>query len=142
MFSGKKNLIFFHISAQNTPRETECIWIELINKHKHVLFGVFYRSSNSDSLYYSTTEDSLHLAVDTDINDIIVTGDFNYNMLNSQSSRKIEELCRLFALFQTINQQTHFTLLDLVLVSNKDHLVTSGVGDSFLCQDMRYHWHI
>ena len=25
------------------PNRTECIWIELINKTKHVLFGVFYR---------------------------------------------------------------------------------------------------
>ena len=139
-----KEGIYYKRRYDLEPRETECIWIELINKHKHVLFGIFYRAPNSDALYYSTIEDSLHLAVDTGINDIIVTGDFNYNMLTSQSSRKIEDLCRQFALFQTINQPTHFTensssLLDLVLISNKDHLVTSGVGDPFLCQDMRYH---
>ena len=34
------------------PQETECIWIELVYKHKYVLFGAFYRAPNSDSLYY------------------------------------------------------------------------------------------
>ena len=34
------------------PNRTECIWIELINKTKHVLFGVFYRPPNSDSTYF------------------------------------------------------------------------------------------
>ena len=66
-------------------------------------------------------------------------------MLNSQSSRKIEELGRQFDLFQQHFTENSSSLLDLVLVSNKDHLVTNGVGDPFLCQDMRYHcqiWHI
>ena len=92
------------------PRETECMWIELIYKHKPVLFGAFYRTPNSDSLYYSTIEDSLHLAIDTGINEIMFTGLLaGYYMLNSQSSRKNVELCRQYALFQTINQPTHFT---------------------------------
>ena len=35
------------------PRGIECLWIEIINKHKHVLF-VFLRPLNSDADYYST----------------------------------------------------------------------------------------
>ena len=55
-------------------------------------FGLFYRSPNSDDYYYSNIEDSLALALNTGIADIIVTGDFNLNVLNSPSARKIEGL--------------------------------------------------
>ena len=58
----------------------ECIWIELTLKHKYILFGLFYRPPNSDSTYFTSIEDSIHLAVDTGIQDIVVTGDFNFNM--------------------------------------------------------------
>ena len=69
------------------------MWIELTLRHKHILFGLFYRPPNSDALYFSSIEDSIHLAVDTGIQDIIVTGDFNYNMLATQSSAKIKRSC-------------------------------------------------
>ena len=126
------------------PNRTECIWIEIINKTKHVLFGVFYRPPNSDSTYFSSIEDSFHLATDTSINDIIITGDFNFNVLHAQHSRKIEALCRQFSLYQMITEPTHFTensssLLDIILVNNKNHVTTSGVGDPFLDQNIRYH---
>ena len=55
-------------------------------------------------------------------------GDFNSNTLNPLMSRKIESLCTQFSLHQAINQPTHFTehsssLIDILLVSNKDHLL-------------------
>ena len=113
-------------------------------KHRHVLFGLFYRPPNSDLIYNTTMEDSIHLAVDTGINDIIITGDFNLNMYNSQSARKINDLCYQFSLTQVINEPTHFTehfssLIDLMLVSNPNHVILNGVGDPFLGQDLRYH---
>lgn len=126
------------------PVGIECIWIELTIKHKHILFGLFYRPPNSDSTYFTSIEDSVHLAVDTGIQDIVVTGDFNFNMLSAQLSAKIKNLCEEFSLTQTINQPTHFTehsssLLDIILTSNDNHLIFSGVGDPFLSQDLRYH---
>ena len=39
--------------------------------------------------YYSSLEDSIHLAVDTGTFDIIITGDFIFNMLNSQMHVKL-----------------------------------------------------
>ena len=102
-----------------------------------MLFGVFYRPPNSDSTYFSSFEDSFHLATYTFINDIIITGDFNFNSLNAQHSRKIEALCRQISIYQIITEPTHFTensssLLDIILVNNKIHVTTSGVGDPFL----------
>ena len=88
--------------------------------------------------------ETFHLATDTSINDIIITGDFNFNVLNAQHSRKIEALCRQFSFYQIITEPTHFTenssyLLDIILVNNKNHVTTSGVGDPFLDQNIRYH---
>ena len=70
--------------------------------------------------------------------------DFNFNVLNAQHSRKIEALCRQFSLYKIITEPTHFTensssLLDIILVSNKNHVTTSGVGGPFLDQNIRYH---
>ena len=89
-------------------------------------------------------EDSIHLAIDTGFQDILVTGDFNFNMLNVQSSYKIKDLCEQHASKQTINEPTHFTehsssLLDIILTTNENHLIFTGVGDPFLAQEIRYH---
>ncbi|MCG7870185.1 MAG: hypothetical protein JAY74_27935 [Candidatus Thiodiazotropha taylori] len=139
-----KETLFYKRRDDLEIRGVENIWIELANNHKRVLFGVFYRPPNSDATYFSNIEDSLALAVDTGISDIIVTGDFNLNMLNVRTSRKIESLCVQFSFYQSIDQPTHFTentssLIDIILVSNKDHLLLSGVGDPFLNQELRYH---
>ena len=122
----------------------ENIWIELIFKHKRVLFGLFYRPPNSDQLYYNSLEDSIHLAIDTGIDDVIITGDLNFNMSNPQSARKIQSLSEQFSLHQCISEPTHFTehsssLIDILLLTKPNHLILSGVGDPFLQQDVRYH---
>ena len=116
--------------------DVECLWIDLTLKHKHVLFGVFYRPPSSDAAYFSAMEDSISLAIGSGISDIIVTGDFNYNMLNPLLTSKVQDLCQQFSLKQTIAEPTHFTehslsLLDLILTNNENHLIISGVGDPF-----------
>ena len=125
-------------------RGVESIWIELSLKHKHILFGVFYRPAYSEAVIFSAIEDSINLAVDSGVNDIIITGNFNLNMQNVQSARKITSLCEQLSLVQSIEEPTHFTetsssLIDLLLVTNNEHLILSGVGDPFLHQDIRYH---
>ena len=99
---------------------------------------------SSNAAYLSSIEDCIHLALDTGIQDIIVTGDFNFNMVNAQLSVKIKDLCEQFSLEQVINEPTHYTeysssLLDIILTNNKDHIILSGVGDPFLTQEVRYH---
>ena len=118
-----KESLFYRRRKDLEIRGIETIWIEIITKHKHILFGSFYRPPSSDLMYYSGIEDSIHLAVDTGINDIIITGDFNFNMLNIQTSRKIRLLCEEFSLTQVITEPTHFTetsasLIDIILVSD------------------------
>ena len=122
----------------------ECIWIELITTHKRFLFGVFYRPPNTTAIQHALLEDSIHLAVDTGITDIIITGDFNINMSDATSARKINSLCQQLSLFQCISDPTHFTehsssTIDLILTSNKDIIKMSGTGDPCLEQATRYH---
>ena len=126
------------------PQGIECLRIELTLKHKHILYELFYRLPNSNAAYFSSMEYSIHLATATGIQDILVTGDFHFNMLNVQSSYKSKDLCEQHALKQTINEPTHFTehsssLLDILLTTNENHLIFTGVGDPFLAQEIRYH---
>ena len=62
-----KDCIYNKCRLDIEPIGIECIWTEQVIKHKHVLFGLFYRPHNSDLNYNSTMEDSIHLAVDTGI---------------------------------------------------------------------------
>ena len=41
--------------------------------------------------------------------------------------------------FIPVYQLASSSLTDLLLVSNKDRIIVSGVGDPFLHQDIRYH---
>ena len=131
-----KNTLYYRRRADLELRGIECIWIEL--------GGLFYRPPNADAVYYSAVEDSIHLASDSGIHDIVITGDFNFNMFNSQSSRKINSICEQLSFSQMIQEPTHFTehsssLIDILIVSNKRHVINCGVSDPFLHQDTRYH---
>ena len=64
---------------------TECLWIEVYVKTKKVLIGTFYRPPNSAPVVFSDIENSVGLATDTGIEEIVVTGDLNLNMLNPHS---------------------------------------------------------
>ena len=114
----------------------ECVWVEVNVRNKRVLVGTFYRPPNSLPLMLSDIENSIGLAVDTGISDIVILGDFNLNMLATQSQRKINDLCQQYGLIQLINEATNFTessasIIDLIMVSNINSVDISGVGEPF-----------
>ena len=116
----------------------EYIWIQIkSNNNRNILYGVFYRPPNLDSTYTSLIEDSIDLAINSDIADVIITGDFNLNTMNENQFRKIEALCNQFNLFQCIYEPTHFTensmsIIDLLFVTNKNSILTTGGGEPCL----------
>ena len=63
----------------------ECIWIEVVINKKSLLLGLFCRPPNDSADVYSNIEEYISLAVDTGTSDIIISGDFNFNVLNSQT---------------------------------------------------------
>ena len=122
----------------------ECIWIEAKLGKTKLLVSVFYRPPTSDNQYFQLIENSISLAVETNIKDIIIMGDLNYNMLDAQRGHKINSLCQQLSLSQLITEPTHFTehsssLIDLVIASAENNILSCGVMDSFLDQDIRFH---
>ena len=122
----------------------ECLWMEVYVKTKQVLMGTFYRPLNSTPVVFSDIENSIGLATDTGIEEIVVTGDLNLNMLNPHSCAKILYVYQTYNLIQLINEPTHYTetlssIIDLILVSNLRSVELSGVSEPFLLHDVRYH---
>ena len=122
----------------------ECVWVEVNVGNKRVLVGTFYRPPNSLPLILSDIENSIGLAVDTGISDIVILGDFNLDMLATQSQRKVNDLCQQYGFIQLINEASNFTessapIIDLIMASNINAVDISGVGEPFLMQDIRYH---
>ena len=64
------------------------IWIELNNSHRRILFSLFWQSPSLDSNYFLNILDSIPLAAR--ISELIATGDYNLNLLNPLTARKIK----------------------------------------------------
>ena len=122
----------------------ECIWLELTLRNKTVLFSVFYRPPYSPAQTLVDIENTFDLAFDTNIGNIIVTGDINLNWLDSGSKRKISSVFGQYNLAQLICDLTHLTensssLIDLICTKNEPFVIFSGVGEAFLDHNLRYH---
>ena len=120
------------------------MWIEAHVQRKPVLIGTFYRPPNADASVLLDIETSIDLAIDTGINDIIITGDLNVDYLKENTRKKIADICNQYTLTQIIDEPTHFTehsssLIDIIVVNNNKNIVLSGVGEPFLSQNIRYH---
>ncbi|MEW8185640.1 MAG: reverse transcriptase family protein [Candidatus Thiodiazotropha endolucinida] len=121
----------------------EAVWVEISLRCKTILIGGFYRPPNSPVEYFNRIIESLDRACNTNINDMVILGDFNYNM-QCVNNNKIYELMQQYNLKQLIQEPTHFTessesLIDLILVRNVNNVITSGVYDTFLESQVRYH---
>ena len=54
--------------------------------------------------YFTGIENSVALAVDTGISDIIVTGDFNFDLLNERTAKKDRNNMYPVYIFQSVSQ--------------------------------------
>ena len=115
----------------------ESIWLEIHSKNKKILFGTFYRPPNSPAGTLLNIETSIGLAIDDNISDIVITGDFNLDLYKQIPSQKISDIMQQYNLIQLIDEPTHFTehsnsLIDIFLVTLPDSMiVTSGTGEPF-----------
>lgn len=138
-----RNTIFCKRRNDLEIRGLEAVWIEVTVKTKKLLIGGFYRPPNSNLDYFNLILESVDRAHNTNITDIIITGDFNYNMLTNDRN-KIKDMMLQFNLKQLIQEATHYTehsssLIDLILVRNESNILTSGVVDPFIPDQIRYH---
>lgn len=122
------------------------VWIEIVVQGQKYLYGTSYRPPNSPASLWDDIELSLDLAYNTNITNIIITGDFNANLFVSNSiSNRVLDMFRMYGMSQCISTEpTHFTehsssLLDIIAISSPNILAESSVGECFLGQYSRYH---
>ena len=87
--------------------------------------------------------ESFDRAFNTNVAGILITGDFNYNML-SNDNNKLKDLMYQYNLKQIITEPTHFTessssFIDLFLIRNDTNILHSEVIDPFIPEQVRYH---
>lgn len=122
----------------------ESVWIELKLKNNHsVLIGTFYRPPDSRNQVFDLIEYSFEMAVDTNIDTILVLGDFNEDMFDHRN-QNITSILRTYSFNQFISDATHHTetsasLIDLVICNNSNSVDLVHVGEPFVHTNMRYH---
>ena len=122
----------------------ECVWIELVDKDEKYLIGTFYRPPNSNNEIWERIEQSIELACDTNIKNIIITGDLNECQLNATGRTKINSICNSYNLLQVITEPTNVTetsesLIDVFMTNNPNAIVHSAVIEPFFDVNVRYH---
>lgn len=121
----------------------ECLWVELYVKKIKILFGLFYRPPDSPSYIWDHINQSLQKALCSGIDKVIVVGDFNENQLNTNLN-KLRNITSQNGLFQIISEPTFYcetssSLLDPIIVSDKELLVYHEVGENIPEANVRYH---
>ena len=82
----------------------EAMWLELRCVNKKMLLCVCYRDPNSLVIFWDHFSDSIELAKESNINDIIITGDLNADPIgNYRNFSKLKQLC------ESNNFQIHIT---------------------------------
>ena len=70
----------------------ESVWVQIQVKSKKVLIGRFYRPPNSGQDYFELIKESVDRACNTNIANVVITGDFNIDM-SQNNNNKIRNLC-------------------------------------------------
>lgn len=129
----------FGSSLISTSNSIEQLWINLKLKKEKYAIGVIYRPPSQDSNFFiSEFEEALSLITPL-FNNIICTGDFNFNLYNFNSTniRNFYSVLDEFDLTQIINSPTRITnitatLIDLIIVRKEDTVLEKGVVDNEL----------
>ena len=111
-----KQNTYSHRRQDLEPPNIECVWIEISTHNKKYLIGTFYRLPNSTNEIISSIEDSIALAFDTNIPNILITGDFDLDISKPSASRKVRGFCQHFSLGQLNNEPTHYTELSFSII--------------------------
>ena len=130
-----RNTLVAHRRTDLEINGLEAVWLEIIVRSKTILIRGFYRPPNSNNNYFDLILESIDKAYSTKIADIIITGDFNINMLVN-GNNKMTDVTQLYNLKQLIQEPTHFT-------ENSSSLRSSAfkcsVIDNFIPHQTHYH---
>ena len=124
------------IKIPNTPESPETLWVEVTVNHKKIAIGTLYKAPNIPSKTFYDAYESL-VYIFSKYEDPVLTGDFNVNMLNTESSdfkNLNDSLIEPFDFKQLIKNPTRITdksktLIDLMLVKDLNKVKTVGQCD-------------
>lgn len=117
----RSSIIHRFVLSSDTSSPIEYCFVEILNGRSKCLTGIVYRpNTNVDfSNLYTALEN-----ISSSYSEIVVCGDFNCNLLNSESSKSFVERMYSLGLYTTnFNNPTHYsndgaTLLDLFFSNN------------------------
>ena len=125
-------------------QDLECVWVQVRSYGHNILVAGIYRPPNAGQNYWTLIQESIDRARNTNINDIVILGDLNNNLLIPQRCKHLKDIISNFNLKQLIEEPTHFTeyyssLIDIIMVTNSNNVVASEVCDPFIPNIVRYH---
>ena len=88
-------------------RGLEAVWIEIQVKSRKVLIGGFYRPPNSNTAYCDLISESIDRGYDTNITDIYMLGDLNFDF-SGHKRNKITEIMQAYNFHQLIKEKNTF----------------------------------
>ena len=100
------------------------IWLEIRSLKSKFLFGLFYRPPNSSAEYWEHFDSNVESALDKNL-DLVITGDFNQDVLNITPNNQLNRIMLKYNLKTVISSPTRITpstqsqtLLDLILTNH------------------------
>ena len=106
----------------------ECLCIEILNKHsKNLILNLSYRPPQGDTILFEKNLQDLLLKNDVCKKEILITGDFNINLLDYENNRKIQSVVNLMfccGMVPAINKPTRVTRYTATAI---DHIFTNSI---------------
>lgn len=138
-----KEGLTFSFRSDLSVNGVEGVWIELSVNKRNFLIGGLYRPPNANGQQWTLLEQSIDQAFSQTVDNVLITGDFNVNILTSPRNR-MSNLVNSYNAEQLINTPTHFTehsssLIDLMIIKHKHHVLTSFVAAPFVPDLVRFH---
>ena len=87
----------------------ECVWIQVRIRGHDILVCGIYRPFYANLDYWSLIHESIDRAKSTNVQDIVILGDLNIDLLVNNRSKNLENLMQTYNLKQLIDEPTHFT---------------------------------
>ena len=103
-------------------KDLECVWIQVKIRGDDILICGIYRPPNSSQNYWNLIHESVDRAKSTAVQDIIILGNLNNDLLVNNRSKNLYDLINTYNLKQPISEPTHFyrtssSLNDIILVN-------------------------
>lgn len=134
-----KNNLNFSIIFKISDEVLECIWVKIVIDKIIYAFGIVYRPPNANITIFLERIEEIFLNIYAAYDQIICTGDFNINMLNTDSytTYRFTTILESLNLCQIIKDPTRVTsssisLIDLIITNLDNNLCTAIVENNQL----------